>query len=325
MRRREFIAGISVAVWPPVARAQQTGVPVVGFLGAVSASAYVRQAEAFQEGLKEAGLAVGQNVAIEYRWAENHNDRLPALAADLVHRQVAAIATTGSPATLAAKAATTIIPIIFQTGYDPVATGFVRSLSQPGSNLTGVTTLAVELDVKRLELLHETLPAATFISMLLNPTSSPNAETQLTNLRAAARILGLELHVLTASSESEFGEVFTRLKQLRAAGLAIGADALFNSRSEQLALLALRYGIPTIYQFREFVVAGGLMSYGGSLTDAHRLVGVYTGRILKGERPGDLPVQQSTKVELMINLETARALGLTLPLTLLARADEVIE
>jgi putative ABC transport system substrate-binding protein len=214
MQRREFIAGAGAAAWPLAARAQPSAVPVVGFLGNTSASAYLRQAEAFREGLKEAGLTAGQNVAIEYRWAENHNDRLPALAADLVRRQVAVIATTSTPATLAAKAATTTIPIVFQIGYDPVATGLVRNLNQPGGNLTGVTTLAVELDAKRLELIHELVPAATIMSMLLNPTNSPNAENQLTNLRAAARTLGLELHVLTASSESDFEKVFARLEQL---------------------------------------------------------------------------------------------------------------
>jgi putative ABC transport system substrate-binding protein len=285
----------------------------------------VRQAVAFREGLQEAGYYEGQNVAIQYRWAENQTDRLPALVADLVRRQVTVIATTSIPATLAAKAATTTIPIVFQTGFDPVETGLVATLNRPGGNLTGVSTLAVELEPKRLELLHEVVPTATIISVLLNPTNSPIAESQLNNLQAAARTLGLQLQVLHASNERDFEPVFARLGQLRIGALAIGADAFFNSRSGQLAALALRHAVPTIYQFREFAVAGGLMSYGGSLTDAHRLVGVYTGRILKGEKPADLPVQQSTKVELIINLKTAKALGLDVPPMLLSRADEVIE
>jgi putative ABC transport system substrate-binding protein len=326
MKRRQFITLLGgAAAWPLAASAQQPAMPVIGFLGTTSAPAYVRQAVAFREGLQEAGYYEGQNVAIQYRWAENQTDRLPALVADLVRRQVTVIATTSIPATLAAKAATTTIPIVFQTGFDPVETGLVATLNRPGGNLTGVSTLAVELEPKRLELLHEVVPTATIISVLLNPTNSPIAESQLNNLQAAARTLGLQLQVLHASNERDFEPVFARLGQLRIGALAIGADAFFNSRSGQLAALALRHAVPTIYQFREFAVAGGLMSYGGSLTDAHRLVGVYTGRILKGEKPADLPVQQSTKVELIINLKTAKALGLDVPPMLLSRADEVIE
>jgi putative tryptophan/tyrosine transport system substrate-binding protein len=246
------------------------------------------------------------------------------LAADLVGRNVSVIV-VNTPAVRAAQAATKAIPIVFVTGADPVALGFVASLNRPGGNLTGVTNLAVELDPKRVELLHELVPAATIISVLLDPINSPIAESQLNNIQAAARSLGLQLYVLHASNERDFEKVFASLGQLRIGALAIGASAFFNSRSEQLATLALRHAVPAIYQFREFAAAGGLMSYGGSLRDAHRLLGVYAGRILKGEKPADLPVQQSTKVELIINLKTAKALGLTVPPTLLARADEVIE
>jgi putative ABC transport system substrate-binding protein len=265
-------------------------------------------------------------VTIEFRWAEGQNDRLPTLAAELVRGQVSVIAAIGStPAALAAKTATSTIPIVFTTAADPAAVGLVASLNRPGGNVTGVTTLSAELVSKRLELLHEVLPMATIVALLVNPTSPNLAESAVTELQAAARTLGLQLHVLHASSKRDFDMAFASLAQLRAGGLVITADAFFTSQMEQLAALAVRHAVPAIYQFRKFVTAGGLMSYGGDVTESDRLAGVYTGRILKGEKPADLPVVQSTKVELYINLKTARALGLTFPLTLLARADEVIE
>jgi putative tryptophan/tyrosine transport system substrate-binding protein len=326
VRRREFIAGLgSAAAWPVVARAQQPATPVIGFLSARAAGEDAYLLTAFHQGLKEAGYVEGRNVAIEYRWAEGQYDRLPALAADLVRRKVTVIVATGAlSAALAARAATTIIPTVFQVGNDPVQVGLVPSLNRPGGNLTGVTTLAAELMPKRLELLHEVVPGATVVAALLNPTN-PNAETFSRDLQAAALTLGLRLHILHASTQRGFDTAFATLVQLRAGGLVIASDSFFTSRSEQLAALALRNAVPAIYSYREFAAAGGLMSYGGGLTDAHRLAGVYTGRILKGEKPSDLPVQQSTKIELMVNLKTAKALGLTIPETLLAIADQVIE
>jgi len=278
---------------------------------------------AFQDGLNEAGYIEGRNIAIEYRWADGKYDRLPILAADLVLRQVAVIV-ANSPAIPAAKAATTTIPIIFQTGSDPVASGLVASLSRPGGNLTGVSTMNVELTPKRLELLRELVPTATAIALLVNPTN-PNADIQSRDLKAAAVALGLQLHVLYASSERDFDTVFTTLAQLRVGGLVIAPDAFFISRSEQLAELTVRHALPAIFSYREFAAAGGLLSYGGSSTDQFRQAGIYAGRILKGERPADLPVQQVTKIELIINLKIAKVLGLTVPLSLLGRADEVIE
>jgi putative ABC transport system substrate-binding protein len=328
MRRRELITllGGTVAAWPLAARAQQKSIPVIGYLGAQSADLWAGRLRAFRQGLSETGYSEGQNVAIEYRWAEGHYDRFPALAADLVRRQVTVIAAPGStPAAVAAKAATATIPIVFLTAADPVETGFVASLSRPGGNITGVTVLSVELGPKLLELLHEIVPTANIMALLVNPTNPILAEAQSIDLPAAAHRLGLELQVLNASTERDFDSVFATLVQLRAGGLVIGGETLFTSRSEKLAALALRNAVPAIYQFREFAVAGGLMSYGASLTDAHRLVGVYTGHILKGKKPSELPVQQSAKVELVINLKTARTLGLTIPPALLARADEVIE
>jgi ABC-type uncharacterized transport system substrate-binding protein len=326
MRRREFITllGGAAAAWPITARAQQPVMPVIGFLSTRSLGEDTHLLAAFHEGLKETGFVDRQNVVIAYRLAGNEYDRLPALAADLVRRGVAVIAAVGSPCAPAAKAATATIPIVFSVGNDPVVAGLVASLNRPGGNLTGVTLLGVELEPKRLELLRELIPMATIIAALVNP-NSPAAETQSKEMQASARKLGMEIHVLNASSERDFAPIFARLVPLRASALVIGNDAFFTARSEQLAALALRYGVPTIYQFREFAKAGGLMSYGGSLTDAYRRVGVYTGRILKGEKPADLPVQQSTKVELFINLKTAKTLGLEVPPALLARADEVIE
>ena len=300
--------------------------PVFGFLGSASPDAWAGRLLAFRQGLSEIGYVDGKNVAIEYRWAEGQNDRLPAMAADLVRRQVAVIATPGStPAALAAQAATTTIPIVFSIGGDPVQFGLVASLNRPGGNLTGGTFLSIEVGPKRLELLHELVPTATIVGLLVNPTNPNEAEPTTKNLQAAARSLGLEMHVLHASAEGDFDAAFATLIQLRAGALAIGTDPLFTSRLEQLAALTVRHAVPTVYQFREFTAAGGLMSYGGSLSDQFRTVGVYTGRILKGEKPADLPIQQSTRVELVINMKTAKALGLTFPLTLLGRADEVIE
>ena len=328
IKRRDFITllGGAAAAWPLAARAQQAAMPAIGFLGVESPDLWANYVRAFQQGLHETGYVEGHNVAIEYRWAEGRNDRLPALAAELVHRQVSVIVTAGStPATLAAREATTIIPILFYIGANPVEVGLVTSLSRPGGNLTGVVTLNVEGVAKRLELLHELVPTATIIAALVNPTAPVLAETMTRDLQAAARTLALELHVLHASSEREIDTAFTTLVQLRAGALVIGTDALFNSRSEQLAGLALRHAVPAIYQFREFVSAGGLMSYSTTVVDTYRLLGVYTGRILKGEKPADLPVQAPVKYELVINMKTAKALVLEVPPMLLARADEVIE
>jgi putative ABC transport system substrate-binding protein len=297
--------------------------PVVGFLNSASPDGYAPYVASFRQGLKETGYVEGQNVAIEYRWAEGQYDRLPAMAAELIRRQVAVIV-ANNPGNLAAKAATTTIPIVFTTGGDPVQMGLVASLSRPDGNVTGATELGVEVTPKRLELAHELVPTATIIALLVNPTN-PNAVAQLRDLPAAARILGVQLHVLHASTERDLDAVFATLGQLRAGALVIGTDGIFTSRSEHLAALTVRHAVPAIYQNRAFAAAGGLMSYGGSTQDIYRIAGAYAGRILKGAKPADLPVIQSTKVELFINLKTARALGLTVPDTLLARADEVIE
>jgi putative ABC transport system substrate-binding protein len=326
MRRREFITlvGGAAAAWPRAAGAQQPEMPVIGFLGIESLDRFASRLRAFRQGLSEIGYVEGRNVAIEYRWAEDQDDRLPALAADLVRRRVTVIAASGGTVALAAKMATAAIPIAFQIGGDPVATGLVKSLSRPGGNLTGATSLNVELGPKKLELLHEVVPAA-IIGLLVNPSNPTLAEPTTRDLQAAARTLGLQLRVLHASTERDFDAVFTTLAQLRAGGLVIGTDPFLGSRTQQLAALALSHAVPAIFNARSFAAAGGLMAYEGSITDAHRVLGVYTGRILKGEKPGDLPVQQATKVELIINLKTAKALGVTIPPALLARADEVIE
>ena len=326
MRRREFISLLGGTVaWPFTARAQQPAMPVVGFINAASAHGYAPELAAFLKGLGEAGYVEGRNVAIEYRWADGQNDRLPELAADLVHRQVAVIAATTTVAALAAKAATTTIPIVFESGGDPVELGLVTSLNRPGGNLTGVTQTNVEVTPKRLELLHEVLPTVRIMALLANPADPGIFEVTVRDVQAAARTLGLELHVLNASSVGDFDGIFAKLMQLQAGGLVIGGGAFFASYREQLGALTVRHAMPAVFQYREFAAAGGLMSYGSDILDSYRLTGVYTGRILKGEKPADLPVQQATKVEFYINLKTAKALGITVPLPLSGRADEVIE
>jgi putative ABC transport system substrate-binding protein len=325
MRRREFISllGGVAAAWPLGAGAQQPAIPMIGFLGTDSPDLRTRRLRAFRAGLSEAGYDEGRNLTIEFRWAEGQYDRLTALAADLVQRRASVIVVNG-PAAMAAKAATTTIPIVFVVGFDPVKLGLVAGLNRPGGNLTGVSLLNAELGPKRLALLHELVPTATNIALLVNP-NNPNAETLSEDAQAAARTLGLKLHVLHASTERDFDTAFATLVQLRAGALVIGTDGFFVSQSERLAALTVRHAVPAIFQSREFATAGGLMAYSGSDTDANRLIGAYTGRILKGEKPADLPVQQSTKVELIINLKTAKALGLTVPLIMQMTADEVIE
>src|SRR5262245_43959744 len=325
MRRRQFIAlvGGTALAWPLDGRAQQAAMPVIGFLSNASPDHDAGRARAFRQGLSETGYLEGQNVAIEYRWAEEQYDRLPALAVDLVHRRVAVIVAGGNPSAPAAKAATSSVPIVFAIGTDPIEVGLVPSLSRPGGNLTGVANLNVELGPKRLEVLRELVPTAHTFALLINPTN-PNAEIISRGPQAVARNLGLELVVLQASTEGEFDAIFASVAQRRGA-LVIGNDAFFNSHSEKLGMLALRHAVPSIHAYREFAAAGGLTSYGGSLTDLYRRAGIYTGRILKGEKPGDLPVQLATKVDLVVNLTTAKALGLTIPHSLLVRADELIE
>jgi putative ABC transport system substrate-binding protein len=321
-RRREFVAGLgSVAAWPVVARAQQAAMPVIGYLSAGSPGAFAPRLRAFHQGLNDFGYIEGRNVAIEYRWSGERYDELQAMAADLVHRQVAVIVADG-PAVPRAKAATSTIPIVFWLARDPVTSGYVASLNRPGGNLTGVTSLGVELTSKRLELLHKVIPTAGEIALLVNP-ASPSAQEQ-SAAQAAAQILGLKLDILYASDEREIDAAFAKLAQRQPARLVITPDLFFLSQTERFAALSLRHSVPAIDQYREFAVAGGLMSYGGSIT-SFRIVGSYVGRILNGEKPANLPVQQATKIEFFINLKTATALGLTVPETLLATADEVIQ
>ena len=326
LKRRDFITLLGgTAAWPLAVRAQQPMMPVIGFLGSDSPELYADRLRAFRQGLNETEYAEGKNVTIEYHWAGGRNDRLPALAADLVRHQPTVIVTSTTPSALALKAATTTIPIVFFVAGDPVALGLVASLNRPGGNLTGTTTLTLEVGSKWLQLLHEMVPTANSFALLLNPTSPTLAEVQSRDLQEAARRLGLNIHVLQASTDRDLEAIFATLIQLQAGGLVISSDSFFFTRSEQLATLAARHAMPTIFGFREFPVAGGLMSYGGNIADAHRWLGVYSGRILKGEKPADLPVQQATKIDLIINLKTAKALGLSVPPALLVRADEVIE
>ena len=328
MRRREFIKviGGGVAAWPRLANAQQSAMPVIGYIGTGSQNSDAFRLPSFHRGLSETGYVEGRNVTIEYRWAEGHNDRLPALAADLVRRQVRVIAVPAStPGAIAAKAATSTIPVVFYIGLDPVALGLVASLNRPGGNLTGVTGWNVIVGPKRLQLLHELAPKATAMALLVNPTSPDLADADAKEQRAAASTLGVQLHVLHASAEQDLDTVFAKLVELQVGGLVIGTDSLFNTWKERLAALSINHRVPTIHQYREFALAGGLMSYGTDTSDLSRQVGVYTGRILKGERPADMPVQQATKIDLVLNLRTAKMFGLTFPETMVARADEIIE
>ena len=324
-RRRFLLTSVAGALAAPLpTEAQKAAMPVVGFLNGASAELSANYVSPFRLGLRETGCVEGRNVAIEFRWANGQYDRLPALAADLVARRVAVIAATSTPAGLPAKAATSTIPIVFVTGSDPVEQGLVPNLNWPGGNLTGVTTLAVGLGQKRLELMREVVPKAALTAVLINPTG-PNLAQVMREVQAGAGTLGLQIHILHASTEPDFEKAFATLVKMRAGALVIGTDTFFNSQSGKLGALTVRHAVPAIYQYREFVAAGGLMSYAGSITDAYRLAGVYTGRILNGDKPSDLPVQQSAKTELFINLKTAKKLGLTIPPSLLARADHLIE
>jgi len=326
IRRREFITLLgAAAAWPLEARGQQSPLPVVGFLNATSPSSWKPYLDAFWQGLNDAGFVEGRNVAIEYRWADGQYERLPSLAADLVRRQVAVLASTGGAGPLlAAKAATTTIPIVFTTGSDPVRMGVVASLNRPGGNITGVNLFVTEMASKRLGLLRELVPTADLVAVLSNPTN-PNTEDQLKDVQQAARALGQQIHILSARTDQELDVAFRSMTELRARALLVAADPYFTSRRSYVIALAVRHSIPAIYEQREHTMAGGLMSYGTSLPDGYRQAGRYTGRILKGEKPADLPVLQSIRFEFVINLAAAKVLGLDVPPTLLARADEVIE
>ncbi|HEY7232401.1 MAG TPA: ABC transporter substrate-binding protein [Pseudolabrys sp.] len=326
MRRRDFIGAVASSAlgWPIAARAQQP-IPVIGYLGIESPELFASRLEAFRRGLSEAGYDEGRNVAIEYRWANGHSDRLPALAAELVHRRVTMIAAPGSGvAALAAKEATTSIPVVFETGVDPVAVGLVKSLNRPGGNVTGVTSLNLEIGPKRLELMHELVRQARSFAVLVNPANL-NAAVTLRDLEKPSRALGLQLQAINASTEHEIASAFAKLAHLQVGGLIIGADTFFHNRARELAALTLNHSMPAVMAVREFAVAGGLMSYGGSIRESHRQTGIYAGRVLKGEKPAELAVQRVTKVEFVINLKTAKTLGLSVSLPLLGRADEVIE
>jgi putative ABC transport system substrate-binding protein len=326
MRRRDFftLVGGATVAWPLTTNAQQPMVPVIGFINNGSAKGSADLQAAFRQGVGETGYIEGRNVTIEFHWGEGHDDQLPALVADLVRRRVNVIAATGTPTALAAKAASATIPIVFETAGDPIKLGLIPGLSRPGGNITGVTQLSSELVSKRLGLLHDLIPTATTIGFLVNP-ADPRTETQTKDTQEAARALGLQIHVLNASTEAEIDSAVARLPQLRAGALLVGTGELFRRQREQLAALAAQQRVPVIYQYREFAVAGGLISYGTSLIDAYRLAGVYTGRILKGEKPAEMPAMRPTKFELVINLKTAIALGLTISPGVLAIADEVIE
>jgi putative ABC transport system substrate-binding protein len=327
MRRREFIVALGgAAAWPLAARAQQPAVPVIGFLSGASSGTYQPFVTAFKEGLKQTDYVEGRNVAVEYRWAEGQLDRLPKLAGDLVDHRPTVIMASGNTAAVAAKTATATIPIVFTGGQDPIRIGLVASFNQPTGNITGVYTLTDEMPIKSLELLHELVPAVAGIGLLINPTNPNLSELVVVKqVEAAARTLGKQIQVLEASTDAEIDAAFATLTRLRVGALVIVADIFFNDRRERLATLALRHALPSIYARREYAVAGGLMSYGTSLSGIYRQAGVYVGRVLKGAQPADLPIVQSTKLELVINLKTAKALGLDLPPSFYWRADEVIE
>lgn len=328
MRRREFLgalAGTATGAWPLTVPAQQAAMPVIGFLSSASPGQDAGRLRGFRQGLSESGYIEGRNVVIEYRWAEEKYDRLADMAADLVRRPVSVIVQSGQiSGAVAAKALTKTIPIVFLAGGDPVAIGLVDSLNRPGGNATGVVSLSIELEPKKLELLHGLIPAAKIVGALINDTN-PFSQSQSSALHQASHALGLTVQIFNARTEDDFEAAFAKFSEQRVGGLVIANDGLFNSKAEKLAALATRHALPTVFQFRTFTAAGGLMSYGGDLVDLYRLSGTYTGRILKGEKPSDLPVQQSTKVELVVNLKTAKALGLTIPISLLGRAEEVIE
>jgi len=325
MRRRDFISliGASGVVWPLTVHAQQPTMPVIGFLNSSSAGAYEARVDAFRQGLSETGYVEGRTVAIEYRWANDQSDLLPAMAVELVRRQVAVIVANG-PAAFPAKTATTTIPIVFTAGFDPVRLGLVTSLNRPGGNLTGISILNEELGPKRLELLHDLVPKAALIGLFVNPTN-PSVETLSRAIKDAAGVFGLRVRTIAVSRKQDLANAFETLMQMHADGLVVGNDPLFNSLGKELGTLSVRYRMPAIFQYREFVEAGGLLSYGASLTNSYHQAGIYAGRILNGEKVADLPIQQSTKVEMIINLKTAKALSLTVPLPLLGRADEMIE
>jgi putative ABC transport system substrate-binding protein len=328
MQRREFITllgGAAAAAWPLTARAQHTTMPVVGFLNGASAESYARFLREFRRGLNSMGFIEGQNVTVEYRWAEGHYERLPDMAADLIRRGVTVIAATSTPAALAAKAATATIPVVFTTASDPVGLGLVASLARPGGNMTGATQLNMELGPKRLELMHQLLPKATTIALVVNPTNPRVAAVQTRDAQEAVRALGLQLRILEASTEADFDKAVAGLAKT-GVGLVIGAgDSFFTGETAQFATISVRHGVPTIFNGREFAAAGGLLSYGGSVADSYLLAGVYTGRILTGEKAAELPVQRSSKVEMYINLKTAKALGIAVPPGLVIAADEVFE